>query len=360
MTVRDEIRALHGYVAPPQEAKVKLNQNESPLDLPAEVREEILARIAGQGWNRYPESDAGSLRDAVASHAGWDREGVIVGNGSNELIQWVVTTTVPHASNVVIAAPTFSLYESQAVFRGAQPVPVLCVRERFDTQTLLEAVDAHEPAAVFVCSPNNPTGAVLAEDALRALCGRFDGVVIADEAYRDFAAQDFVDVLRDHANLVLLRTFSKAYGLAAVRVGYLLAAPGLVEQIDKVRLPYNLGVLASTAAATLLEHEALVAERVGQICSERERLIEALGACEGLTVIPSQANFLLCELDPPRRPARLIAALLDHGVLIRDVSGYPTLERCVRITIGSKTDNQALLDALPAALERAASDGDES
>lgn len=351
--VRPEIAALDGYTAPPQSARVKLNQNESPFDLPGALKQKISRKIAELDWHRYPDAASRRLRERIARATGWKPEGVIVGNGSNELIQWTVTAAVETGASVVIAAPTFSLYRSQVVFRGAQPVEVSCAGPGpFDTTALLGAVEEHSPAAVFVCSPNNPTGRTLPASSLEKLCRATDGLVIADEAYHHFSDQDYRPLLERHDNLVLLRTFSKAFGLAALRIGYLLAAPELVREVDKVRLPYNLNVASALAAEELLDDQKTVSERVDVIVGERARLVRELKSVKGLTVTPTEANFILCELARVA-PASLVGELLNRDILIRDVSSYRGLEQCVRVTVGIQTENDELLRALPKALKRA-------
>lgn len=357
VALREDLARLDGYRPPPQDARVKLNQNESPFDLPPALKRAVCRRILERDWARYPNVAGTELSRAVAAFADWPEDGILVGNGSNELIQWTLVAAVPARARVLIAGPTFPLYAIQAVLREAEAVVVPCAGPpRFEPGAFLRAVREQSPAVAIVCSPNNPTGAVLEPAALEEILrAAGDRLVIADEAYREFAGQDFRPLLDRHQNLVLLRTFSKAYGLAALRVGYLLARPEVSRVIEKARLPYNLNIISALAARWVLERPALIRKRVERIVRERKRLLRRLAAVEGVRPFAGGANFILADVG--ERPRTVVERLMGRGILIRDVSRYPGLGRCVRITVGTRREDDALLAALPAALREAAEEG---
>jgi len=256
-------------------------------------------------------------------------------------------------ATAVIPQPTFTLYAHLATILGGEVVRVdLDAALQYDTEALRAARRARRAPVTIVCSPNNPTGSVLPGEAVARLCAEADGLVVVDEAYHEFSGASVVALLGEHPNLVVLRTFSKAMALAGLRVGYLLAAPELVREIDKARLPYNLNLVSETAALVLLEQPELLAERVATLVRLREALAARLGALAGVRVHPSQANFLLFELEHAD-PRAVFEALHRRSVLVRDVTGYPRLERCLRVSVGSAEENEAFLHALGTALVEA-------
>jgi histidinol-phosphate aminotransferase len=347
-SVKPAVRALSAYTLAAYRAPVKLNQNENPWELPEEVRQAIVQRALAQPWSRYPDFDPRELLSALSRFAGWPAEGILAGNGSNELIEALLLVTVGPGVRVAIPEPTFTLYALLTGILGGDRVRVpLDENLEYDVDALCAA--AAEAPVLVVCSPNNPTGGVLTPDEVERLCRAARGLVVIDEAYHEFSGVTVVPLLERHPNLVVLRTFSKAMALAGLRLGYLMAAPALVREIDKARLPYNINVFSQTAALVLLEDMRAVRETVARLVEERERLAQALAALPGVRVYPSQANFLLLELEHAT-PAEVFAACYAEGVLIRNVSSYPRLSRCVRVSVGTPEENQRLIVALRSAL----------
>jgi len=245
------------------------------------------------------------------------------------------------------------LYRSQVVLRSAIPVEVAAAGPgAFDSKALVDAVEATKPRAVIVCTPNNPTGSALTDEELLKLCRSTEGLVICDQAYIEFSDADSLKILEQAPNLVLLRTFSKAFGLAGFRVGYAIGAPGLIREVDKVRLPYNLNLASTLIAERLLSAVGAVEATVRTILAERERLTSGLELVRGVIPHPTQANFILCTIESVT-PTALVTELEKGGVLVRDVSAYSGLAACVRVTVGKPKENDALLRALPDAMERA-------
>lgn len=363
--VKPAVRALRAYTLAERTAAVKIDQNENPRDLPELLKRRVLERALARPWSRYPPFDPAELTAALARHAGWKADGVLAGNGSNELIEALLMVTVGPGTRIVIPEPTFSLYALLAAILGADIQRVPLVRAApavsrddspaapgpfvYDAPAIAAARRRSAAPLTIVCSPNNPTGSSLPLAELERLCGEGDGLVVIDEAYHEFAGSSAAPLLERHPNLVVLRTFSKAQALAGLRVGYLLASPELVREVNKARLPYNLNLFSQIAALAALEEHGLAGEGVGALVAERERLLALLGDVPGVRAHASDANFFLLELASAD-PKAVFASLLRRGVLVRDVTAYPLLERCLRVSVGSRDDNDAFLHALGAAL----------
>jgi histidinol-phosphate aminotransferase len=351
--VKPAVREIGAYTLAAREARVKINQNENPWDLPESVKRRVLDHALARPWCRYPDFDPRELTEALARFSGWRADGVLAGNGSNELIEALLLVTVGPGTRVVIPEPTFTLYALLTGILGGEAVRVALTDElRYDVRALVEARRRTEAAVTIVCSPNNPTGTSLSRSALERLCRAGDGLVVLDEAYHEFSGETAVPLLESHPNLVIFRTFSKAMALAGLRVGYLLASPDLVREVNKARLPYNLNFFTQAAALAALGEEDLLRERVRRVVEERERLLGRLADVPGVRAWPSKANFFLLELLATS-PGAVFEALYRRGVLVRDVSTYPMLSRCLRISLGTPEENDTFLHALGAALGEA-------
>ena len=378
--VKPAVREIAPYTLAAREARVKVNQNENPWDLPETVKRRVLEKALARPWSRYPDFDPRELLEALSRFAGWRADGILAGNGSNELIQALLMVTVGPGTRVVVPEPTFTLYAHLVRILGGEPVRVRLVPGRpapgedrvrpgpagpgpapdtpalaYDVSTLVAAGREKGAAMTIVCSPNNPTGASLSLAEVERLCRDADGLVVVDEAYHEFAGGTVVPLLERHPNLVVLRTFSKAMALAGLRVGYLLASPELVREIDKARLPYNLNFFSQLCALAALEEKEALERTVSEIVAERERLLSRLADLPGVRAWPSRANFFLLELLGAQ-PRGVFEALHRRGVLVRDVTSYPTLSRCLRVSVGTPQENDAVLWALQTALGEAGMD----
>ncbi|HEY0728547.1 MAG TPA: histidinol-phosphate transaminase [Pyrinomonadaceae bacterium] len=344
--IKPAVRALRAYTLSPHRASVKINQNENPWDAPAEIKEEVLRRFAAREWSRYPDFVPVSLQDSLAQFAGWKADGIVAGNGSNELIQALLMVSIGPGKRVLISEPTFALYRQVATVLGGEVETVLLTPElTYDVAALLKKIDETQPDVTIICSPNNPTGCVLAEKDLVALLNASRGLIAIDEAYHEFSRQSVVPLLHEHENLIVLRTFSKAMAFAALRVGYLLASPELVTEIRKAVLPYNLNAFSQIAAEVAIEkYPTLLGPTVEAIVAERDRLYRELSEIEGLAPVVSQGNFMVVRA---RRDVRQIfEELLKRDILVRDVSGYPMLREYFRVSVGTPEENDRLLRAL--------------
>lgn len=348
--IKPSVRALGAYTLRPYEPRIKLNQNESPYDVPAALKARILKVAAERPWNRYPPFVAHNFIGAVAEATGWPSEGILVANGSNELIQATLAVIVGPGVSVVIPEPTFTLYRLMTEVNAGEVVSVpLDDALRFDVDAIVRAAQNADAAVVVLCSPNNPTGTALTRDEIRRVHDETGALVLLDQAYVEFGGYDALPLLADHPRLVLLRTFSKAMALAGLRAGYLLAHPELAREINKAKLPYNINFFSEIAAAEVLRHRQLLAPQVQTIREERDRLYEVLRAMPGLRVFASAANFVLFRVANHKQ---VFQRLLDeHGILVRDVSSYPMLQGCLRVNAGSPEENDAFLAALRAIME---------
>ncbi len=345
--IKPRIRAMQAYTLAPRTAAIKVNQNECPWDLPDDLKDEVLRRARDQAWSRYPTFNPRELRESLAGFAGWRPDGVLAGNGSNELIQVTLSCVVEPGVSVVLPEPTFTLYRQMVTVLGGTVSGVSMRPDLgFDADGMLAAAGSADVRMIVACSPNNPTGAALDADAVSRLLTSFDGLVVIDEAYHEFAGWSAASLLPEHRNLVVLRTFSKAMGLAGVRFGYLLADPELVLELNKARLPYNVGRLTQAAVQVAIErYDDVLAPRIAELVRLRDELVAGVAAIDGLTPAPTAANFV-CVHSSRRDPGDVCEAMYERGVLIRNVSGYPMLDRYFRINVGTADENAAVLAAL--------------
>jgi histidinol-phosphate aminotransferase len=342
--LRPEIDSLAEYHLVIEPYRVKLNQNENPYELPEEVKREVCDRLLAARWSRYPAFIPEEEIAKVARFAGWVPEGTLLGNGSNELLQLLFTCALERGRSVVISQPTFTLYKILARGLGAdvRDVPML-PGFRFDVDGILKA--GWEASLVVLCSPNNPTGSVLTREEVCRVVEGTRGIVILDEAYVQFAPESQVELLARYDRLVILQTFSKAMGAAGLRFGYALGDPSLMKRCARLKLPYNVNIFTLMAAETFIDRWESIRWWIGKLKEEREALRVRLSEFRELRVHPSGGNFLLVE-TLSRTPKEVFRGLADWGILIRDVSAYPGLERGLRITVGRPEENAELISAL--------------
>jgi histidinol-phosphate aminotransferase len=344
-SIKPAVRALRAYTLSPHRASVKINQNENPWDAPVRIKEDVLSRFAARKWSRYPDFVPASLNEHLAEFAAWKADGIIVGNGSNELIQALLMVTVASGKTMLISEPTFALYRQIAtVLGGAVDSVPLTTSLQYDSDALLRRIETLQPDVTIICSPNNPTGCVIADDSLETLLRASRGLVVIDEAYHEFAEHSVVPLLREHKNLVVLRTFSKAMAFAGLRIGYSLASPELTREIRKAVLPYNLNAFSQIAAEVAVENYEELRPLVKQIIAERDRVYEELSQIDEFSPIASKGNFMVVKSRI--EPARIFADLLARDILIRDVSSYPMLREYFRFSIGTPEENNKLLNAI--------------
>jgi histidinol-phosphate aminotransferase len=348
---RDDLRALEGYHSPQLDVAVRLNTNESPFAPPPAFVERWLDELRRAPLNRYPDRAAQVLRDALGAHLGQPADRLFCANGSNEVLQTLLLTYGGPGRRAAMFEPTYALHSHIARITGTEVV----VGERradfsVDPDRARALIAEHAPTIVFVCSPNNPTGTVEPAETIEALLStEGDHLVVVDEAYGEFAPRSALELVRDDRPLVVVRTYSKVWSMAALRLGFAVAPTWVVEELEKVVLPYHLASATQIAGRLALELGDEMDDRVARLVAERERVAGELARVEGVTVYPSGANFLLIRPDGDGH--RRWQQLVDQGVLVRDFSGWPRLEGCLRVTIGTPEENDAFLAALRSSLQ---------
>jgi histidinol-phosphate aminotransferase len=343
--IRDDIRALAGYRVLDPSGMVKLDAMENPYRLPEEVRRRIAAVVADAELNRYPDFAATPLRNMLREAFDIPEEAALVlGNGSDEIIQMLVLATARPGATVLGFEPSFVMFRLIAAFCGVRYVTVpLGERFTIDAEQTLAALEEHQPGLVFIAYPNNPTGNLFDEAAIDRIVRAAPGLVVVDEAYHVFAGVSYMRKLRQHSNLLVMRTLSKL-GLAGLRLGFVAGGGEWLRQLDKIRLPYNVGVLTQLVAQEALKHRSLLEEQAVAIKAERSRLQRELAAIRGTTPYPSDANFILFRTIDAERAFN---GLRDRGVLIKNLHGsHPALEGCLRVTVGTPAENDRFLGAL--------------
>jgi histidinol-phosphate aminotransferase len=348
--IRPDVRAAHAYAVQPSAGLLKLDAMENPYRLPPELQRALGERLGAVALNRYPAERTAELARALARHAGVpDGCGVTLGNGSDELIGLLTLAVAKPDACVMAPLPSFVMYEALArqqrlAFIG---VPLRPEDFQLDEAAMLAAIECHRPALIYLAYPNNPTGTLWDAAVIERIAQAAPGIVVMDEAYQPFASADSLALMARQPNVVVMRTMSK-FGLAGVRIGYLLGAAELVEQVEKLRPPYNISVLNAEAALFALEHADVYAAQAAELRRERERVFTALAAMPGVNPWPSQGNMILARVQDA---AASFAALKARGVLIKNVSAmHPLLANCLRITIGTPDENTRLLAELRACL----------
>ncbi len=347
--VKKDVQEQIAYFIDERSCAVKLDANENPYSLSPPLMERISDCIGRISMNRYPTPGSPELRSKFAAKWGVDADMIVIGNGSDELIQLLLMTlAAPAAGGVVIPVPTFGMYAIATgnTGHGILEVP-LDDRFDLDLDAIRDLIRGHRPELIFLSYPNNPSGNCFSRDRIESIIGEFPGIVVVDEAYFNFSGKTFLPVLKDHDNLVILRTLSKV-GLAALRLGILVAHPRLVAEMNKVRLPYNLNTLSQAIGSLYVDHEAEFLVRVETIVKEREKLHAALTNMAGITPYPTDANFILfsCHVDKDG----VYETLIKKGILIKHFPGSGVLKDCMRVTVGTEYENEEFIRALKSAL----------
>ncbi|KQV47335.1 histidinol-phosphate aminotransferase [Pelomonas sp. Root1217] len=348
--IRPDVLAAQAYVVQPSTGFVKLDIMENPYRLPTELQRALGERLGAVAINRYPAERTADLAAALKGHAGLPEAfGITLGNGSDELISLLTLAVSKPGAVILSPLPSFVMYEMSARHQHLRfvGVPLRAGDFELDEAAMLGAIAEHQPALIYLSYPNNPTGNLWDAAAIERIVAAAPGLVVMDEAYQPFASSDSLALMARHPHVLVMRTMSK-FGLAGVRIGYLCGAAELVEQIEKLRPPFNVSVLNAEAALFALEHADVYAAQAAELRQQRERLFKAMQAMPGVTPWPSQGNMILARVQDA---AATFAALKARGVLIKNVSAmHPLLANCVRITVGTPDENTLLLQALEACL----------
>jgi histidinol-phosphate aminotransferase len=331
---------------------IKLDAMENPYTWPDDVRASWLETLKTCELNRYPDPEAKQLTQTIRQHnnipPAFD---VLLGNGSDELIQ-ILLMALPPTASVLSTQPSFVMYQqiSQSLGLSFINIPLLPRSFELDLPAMLAAIAEHQPAIIFLAYPNNPTGNLFSAEAINKIIAAANGLVVIDEAYAPFADASYMGELARHENLLVMRTVSKL-GLAGLRLGYLVGAPAILEQLNKIRLPYNINILTQATAQFALTHQALFDEQTQKICAERTHVYGHLCNMAGITAYPSAANFILFK-TPKDKASDIFAAIKQQGVLIKNLSPQGgLLIDCLRVTIGKPEENRAFIAALKSCLD---------
>ncbi len=344
-TPRDDVALMEGYHSPQVEVKVRLNTNEAPVSPPARFTERLAEAVRDVEWHRYPDRAATALRQAIAEHHGVDAGMVFAANGSNEVLQTLCLAYGGPGRSVAVFEPTYALHSHIARITGtAVAEGERCADFSLDLAEVRRVLDAASPVITYLCSPNNPTGMVETEATVREVLDLVPGLLVVDEAYGQFAPWSALGLVHDDRPLVVTRTFSKTWSMAAARLGYLIGPEWLVSELDKVVLPYHLDTLKQLAGVLALEEKDDMDARVAALVEERGRLVARLADLD-VDLWPSGANFVLFR--PRSRDGHAVwNDLLERSVLVRDFSSWPRLEGCLRVTVGTTEEDDAFLGAL--------------
>lgn len=336
--VRPEILALSAYHVPPATGMIKLDAMENPYSLPSGLREEVAQLTANAPLNRYPDASAAllkaTLRQALAIS---DEMDILLGNGSDEIIQIIAMALARPGAVLLSVEPAFVMFRMIATFANIQYVGVPLNKDfSLDLEAMLTAIVKHKPAVIFLAYPNNPTGNLFDADAILSIIAATSGIVVIDEAYHAFADASLIDKLTQYPNLLLMRTLSKL-GLAGLRLGLLIGRREWLVQLEKMRLPYNVGIMTQLIAEKVLHHTNVLLEQAETIKSERAKMNIYLGTISGIQIFPSDANFILFRIQAA---SQIFQALKQRRILIKNLDGtHPLLENCLRVTVGTPDEN---------------------
>jgi len=342
--VREKIKSLKAYEVEDFDCEIKLHANENPFPLPEGLTRNFPESFKNLQWNRYPDPECRFLKQAITDITQIPPESLVIGNGSDELIQLILQIFCDAGDSYAFPDPTFGMYSIIGKGMGLTPSPYpLDEKWDFDGDDFLEFLTERNARVVFFSYPNNPTGNCYSALEIKKVIAGFQGIVVVDEAYFDFAQQSFCEEIKKHNNLIVLRSLSKI-GLAALRVGYGMADPYIIEQINKVRLPYNSNTISQEFAAWILQNFSPIQDQIKLILQERDRLLKELSKLDSLTVFPSDSNFILFRVANDGE--KLFKDLVENGILIRNLNNHPRLKNCLRVTVGTQKENDLFLAQL--------------
>jgi len=348
--IRPEIRELSAYHVPDASGLVKLDAMENPYSLPKVLLPQWQQGLASVALNRYPDPAATELQHKLIEVMRVPQgRSIVLGNGSDELIQMLALAVASNERCIMSFEPGFVMYSMIARFAGMEYVGVPLADDfTLDMEKARAAIEQYQPAVIFIAYPNNPTGNLFDAEAIEEIVRIAPGLVVVDEAYYPFALTSFMPLLQDYDQLLVMRTVSKM-GLAGLRLGLLCGNQELINEINKVRLPYNINVLTQYTAGFILNNAGFLDGQAEMIRADRDHLLEQLSLLEELEVFPSQANFILFRVRQGNA-TEVFASLCDAGVLIKNLDKEGPLQNCLRVTVGTQAENQAFIQALEHAL----------
>ncbi|ORU89735.1 MAG: histidinol-phosphate aminotransferase [Cycloclasticus sp. symbiont of Poecilosclerida sp. M] len=344
--LRPEVQAMNAYRVPESLGLIKLDAMENPYAWPDKMKQEWLQLMSEAEPNRYPDPAAKQLVSQLRTSFGVDSAlGLVLGNGSDELIQ-LVLMALCEGSVVMAPTPTFVMYQHVAHSLGLVFTGVPLQNDfSLDVTSMLKVIERDRPAVIFLAYPNNPTANLFSEQDVVQIIEAAPGLVIVDEAYQPFAKKSFLEAVIKYPQLLVMRTVSKL-GLAGLRLGYLVGTKSMTDQLEKIRLPYNINIFTQLTARFAFDHSEVLQQQAEQLCEQREQMLKRLADLKGLSVFPSDANFILFSLVSAKA-AQIFAALKEAGVLVKNMTGVEGLPaQCLRVTVGTESQNKLFMDAL--------------
>ena len=341
--ISKSVRDLKPYTVPSVKCRIRLDGNESPYNLSDVLAGNLSKSLSAVEINRYPDSSASELRQMISSQTGVPPEGIMLGNGSDELIQIIVECFTGKSGCILVPRPTFSMYRISGNVLGKEVIEVE-LDDSFDLDTIAikGMIDKKDPDIFFFATPNNPTANRFSEDRIVDIIDSTSGIVVIDEAYFDYQGDSLLKLIEGNENVIVLRTVSKI-GFASLRLGIMLSNEIITRQVNKARLPYNINSISLSVGSVIFENMDLVNEKIEIIKKERERVSEALAGIRGISVYPSDANFLLVDVGDSKK---IFDELIKRDILVRRLQGDERLHRCLRVTIGKPEENDELISAL--------------
>jgi len=347
---RDSLKELKPYDPHEVPYKVKLNANENPYGLPEGIIEEILKKAKNIEYFRYPNANSVKLSETVSTFLGLNRDNIVIGNGSDELIDYLIKAFSEKKRKVITTAPAFAMYKIYSIVNGSNFVQIPLSQNNFslNEDKILEEAKNEDSSIIFIAYPNAPTGNYFAEGKIKKIIEESGCLVVVDEAYYEFGKKTFVPLISRYDNLVILRTFSKAYSLASLRVGYLLSNPKIINEIRKVKSPFNVNTFSQLAAQVVFENKEVLKDNIEKIIEERKRLINGINELPFFEAHPSQTNFVLVEVGSKENSDLVYDNLLKQGILVQTVSDpiFSTSRYFLRISVGNKEENDILIKGL--------------
>jgi len=339
--VNRHVLDLDSYHLTPLETEVKLNQNENPFDRSHAVKSATAEYILSRPWNRYPDFIPDELKGMLASFFGVESDNVIVGNGSNEMLLVLMMAFAGPGKTVIICEPTFTVYKLLGKGLGSTVKTLMMDPDlSYNVKDIRDAAVKNPESFLILCSPNNPTGTTLDKEEVESILAVHSGIFLLDQAYVDFGGYNALELVEKYPNLIITRTFSKAMGAAGLRLGCMIGSKTLIHEINKIKLPYNINFMPDYAARQILTESDVIAREVAELINERKVLYNALRSLPFEHIYPGGANFLLVRSS---RKSAIFSFLKEKSILVRDVSSYPLLADCMRISVGSTQENYSQL-----------------
>ena len=347
---RSKLGEMPSYDVVEREWKIKVNANECGMNLPPMVEDRVMGRLSRVAFNRYPNEDLEQLMEAIADNYGLKKENVLIGNGSSEIIEKLFFAFGGRNLTIVYPQPSFSMYHIYAKAAEARSVVVELNKEDYslDVREFIQKVNDSKASLAVVCNPNNPTGNALSLENIENIAQHTSCALLIDEAYVEFYGQSATILLKKYPKLLVARTFSKAYGLAAIRCGYLLGDAEVISMVAKTFMPYHMDVLTLVTADTVFQMRDEYVPRIQQMIAERNRMSELYASLDGFKVYPSQTNFILVKYA---HAIELNEELSGIGIGIRSFGTAPGLQNCLRISMGTRQENDQVFDAIKGFVE---------